>query len=335
MPTAAHYSSFAEAYTWGLESLRTHGQSVPSVCNPYSKASNFGRADRPWTELIAVSLSVSDPLSCLAYSPHLPVHVPYCYGLLAWSLDGRDDVDTLAYYRGGAHEFSDDHRTLSGAFGHRLYGDRAEGDQLRAIVGRIRRDPAHRRSYASIISSADNFVESREYPCAAGVQLFLRDNRLTWLTVMRAQQALTVLPYDMFLFMQLHQVTASQLGVPCGPHLHQSGTFHIYENEHELADRVIADGVSPVRLPAWPSDLDAVDAAVNELVETERNLRESAVAGDIAAIDKVAATSSESEFVDVARAVLATFAYRRCADGTTVVSPFASPELASIADAKR
>jgi thymidylate synthase len=101
---------------------------------------------------------------------------------------------------------------LNGAFGHRLYGPDHTRDQLAAVLQRIARDPAHRRTYATILREEDNFLQSREYPCAAGVQLFLRNGCLTWLTVMRAQQALTVLPYDAFLFMQLHQISASQLG---------------------------------------------------------------------------------------------------------------------------
>lgn len=232
----ANYQSFADSYTAGLRDVLADGNDVDSVRDPLSKASGFGQNDRPYRELLAYQSRIADPTSCLAVTPHLLVNLSYCFGLLAWSLDGRNDVDTPAYYRRGAHEYSDDQHTLSGAFGHRLLTSR--GNQLEEVVGRIERDPAHRRAFALVLQPEDNFRQSREYPCAVGVHLFLRDGALTWITVMRAQQALTVLPYDAFLFMGMQQYAASLLNVPSGPYIHQSGTFHFYENEVELARKI-------------------------------------------------------------------------------------------------
>ncbi|MEU6130942.1 thymidylate synthase [Saccharopolyspora sp. NPDC047091] len=321
------FDSFADAYTSGLREVLDGGASVPSVRDPHSKASDFGQKDRPYRELIAHSFRVRDPRKSLAISSALPVNLPYCFGLLAWSLDGRNDVDTPAHYRRGAHEYSDDQHTLSGAFGHRLI-TAAGGDQVGAIVERIRQDPAHRRTFGLVLEPADNFRRSREYPCAVGVQLFLREDRLTWLTVMRAQQALTVLPYDGFLFMLMHQWAAALLGVEPGPYIHQSGTFHFYDNEIDLARSVTAGTVTSGSLPALPDTPEAAQAAVRELVDVERGVREAAAAGDTAALDRFADTKAEAEFADVARACLTTFAYRKLGDSTTTVdSPAATAEV--------
>lgn len=120
----ANYQSFADSYTAGLRDVLADGNDVDSVRDPLSKASGFGQNDRPYRELLAYQSRIADPTSCLAVTPHLPVNLSYCFGLLAWSLDGRNDVDTPAYYRRGAHEYSDDQHTLSGAFGHRLLTSR-------------------------------------------------------------------------------------------------------------------------------------------------------------------------------------------------------------------
>ncbi|WP_326770616.1 thymidylate synthase (plasmid) [Streptomyces sp. NBC_01591] len=323
------YESFADAYLGGLHAVLTEGKEVPSVVDPLSKASDFGKNDRPYRELIANTLRVNDPQSSLAVTPALPVNLSYCFGLLAWSLDGRNDVDTPAYYRRGAHEYSDDQHTLSGAFGHRLLT--SSGDQLEAVVERIRKDPAHRRTFALVLEPEDNFRMSREYPCAVGVQLFLRDGALTWITVMRAQQALTVLPYDAFLFMGMHQYAASLLNVAVGPYIHQSGTFHFYENEVELARKIVAEPPTPARLPAFPGSADGARETARELIDVERHLREAVGAGDKAAVDKIAATETLSGFADVARACLATLAYRKLGEATVVVqSPAASREVADL-----
>src|SRR5271157_3501223 len=212
------YLSLAEAYEDGLHAVLS-GERVDSVLDPLSKASNFGRGDRPSRELLAHLFVVSNPANCLVSGPIVRLHLPYCFGLLAFSLSGSNRLDTLHYYRPGATEYSDDGWTLSGAFGSRLRGLNGEMDQLAAVIKRLVNDPASRRTYSAIIKAEDNLIPSREYPCAAGVQLFLRNGRLTMLTVMRAQQAFTVLPYDAFLFMAMQLVLAAQLGVDVGTYM--------------------------------------------------------------------------------------------------------------------
>lgn len=321
------YPSFADSYTAGLRDVLAEGKYVPSVRDPLSKASDFGRNDRPYRELIGYQTRIEDPTSSLAISPDLPINLSYCFGLLAWSLAGRNDVDTPAYYRRGAHEYSDDSHTLSGAFGHRLVTH--NGDQLAEVIGRIERDPAHRRAFALVLEPEDNFRQSREYPCAVGVHLFLRDDKLTWLTVMRAQQALTVLPYDAFLFMGMQQYAASQLGVAAGEYIHQAGTFHFYEKEAPIAQKIVdAPPVAGV-LPAFPTDPEGGRKAKDELVDFELRLRKAAVAGDTATVDEIAGRKAETEYADVARACLATHAYRKLGDTETLVtSPAASGPIA-------
>jgi hypothetical protein len=209
-------ATFAAAYAAGLRDLLEGGAAVESVTDPTSKASNFGRADRPSIELLGYGLAIERPESCLMTSTRWTPNLPYCFGLLAWTLTGQDDVAPLAYYRPGATEFSDDGYTLGGSFGRRIFGrDRGE-NQLDAILRRIRADAASRRTFASISRPDDNFQTSREYPCAIGMQFFLRDNRLHATTFMRAQQALTVLPYDAFLFISIQLLASATAVVDVG-----------------------------------------------------------------------------------------------------------------------
>ncbi|GEB49242.1 thymidylate synthase [Streptomyces cacaoi] len=316
------YPSFADAYTAGLSDVLADGSYVPSVRDPLSKASDFGRNDRPYRELLGYQTRIENPASALAASPDLPINLSYCFGLLAWSLAGRNDVETPAFYRRGAYEYSDDEHTLSGAFGHRLVTH--NGNQLEEVIGRIERDPAHRRAFALVLEPEDNFRQSREYPCAVGVHLFLRDGRLTWLTVMRAQQALTVMPYDAFLFMGMQQYAASQLNVPSGPYIHQAGTFHFYENEAPLAQKIVDAPPAAAALPSFPHDAEGGRRVAAELIDYERRLREAAQAGDVAAVDEIAGRPAETDFADVARACLATHAYRKLGDTMSLVTSSAA-----------
>lgn len=300
-----------ESYTQGLRELLQSGEPVPSVLGRKSKASNFGAGDRPWLELRGYKFEAPNPEPTIFSATALPTHIPYTLGLLAWTLDARDDVETLAYYRASALDFSDDGRTMCGAFGARLSGAGHDYDQLAAIADRIRDDGASRRTYAAIIQSSDNLIETLEYPCAAGVQLFLRNEELHWITFMRAQQALTVLPYDCALFSMLQHFYASALGVSPGRYSHISGTYHIYENERDLAAKVLGSTFDKLALPLIPPG-SARDVAL-ELINIEAAVRAAAQSGRHELVREIGDRSIDFEFNRVALEIFVNFGVKRIA----------------------
>jgi thymidylate synthase len=300
-----------EAYRQGLRDVLRRGSNVPSVLGKKSKASNFGRGDRPWLELRGYHFKLALTNPTVISSEALPTHVPYAIGLLAWTLDGRNDVETLAYYRPSAMDFSDDGLTLCGSFGRRLFGAGQADDQMAAIARRIDDDPMSRRTFAPIISASDNLDETLEFPCATGVQLFNRQGNLHWLTVMRAQQALTVLPYDLFLFTALHHFTASRLGVAVGGYEHFAGTFHIYQNEKKLAQQIIDEEVQVLKLPRLAPGSGY--AVAEELISLEKSIRECAERRDAVKLSAIAGHRSGSEFNQVAQEILVEFAQSKMA----------------------
>lgn len=270
------FRTLADAYEDGLTRLVHDGTDVPSVRDPTSKASNFGACDRPSRELLCDCFEVEDPRQALLVLPSgvgPAIDAAYAFALLAWTLDGRSDGSILAYYRPGAIDYLDDQFALSGAFGNRLFGLHRTADQLAAITAKLSSDPAARRTVATILSERDNFRESREYPCAVAVQLFVRSDRLFLLTMMRAQQALTVLPYDAFLFMLLQSYCASLLHIEVGSYFHFSGTYHIYANEMALATETVSRGCSAAHATFGPNALEEADT----LIRMEQEIRQAAV----------------------------------------------------------
>jgi thymidylate synthase len=312
--TVPMYETFADAYRSGLTAV-VGGNNVGSVRDPLSKASGFGSVERPARELIGYSFGVENPHCAVVSGPVVVTHAAYSVGLLAYTLAGSNDLETLAYYRTGAREYSDDGRTLSGSFGARLRGVSGVADQLSAVVERLRVDPWSRRTFAVIATPDDNLHPSREYPCAAGVQLFVRDEALQLLTVMRAQQAFTVLPYDAFLFMGLQLVLSAMLGLPPGPYRHFSGTFHIYDAELADAEFSAASSLAEGILPAISAKADKAVSLVERLIQYERDTRIAALAGER---DGLLASLRELEMRDretfelVFRAICLEFALRKC-----------------------
>jgi len=263
------HDTFAEAYLKGLKNLLQYGQNVGSVRDSQSTASNFGKGDRPAVELIGYSFQVNNPLSSLFICKHRPLRLAYCFGLFLWSLAASNRVDWLSYYNPLAKLYSDDEVYLCGAFGKRLLDFDDTINQLESITSRLTVDPNSRRTVAAIITPEDNIKNSREYPCGIAVQYFLRDGFLHSITYMRAQSAMIVLPYDVFLFMTLQCYIASKMNVKVGYYKHIAGTFHIYESEKELAAKILAEGVIPVSLGRMTNKKNDWD----KLYELEKDIR--------------------------------------------------------------
>jgi thymidylate synthase len=311
------YESFAAAYIGTLERIIQTGDSVPSVTDPLSKASDFGRRDRPSTELLGYSVELASNPRQIPITPTLPFNSAYAFALVAWSLAAHDDLASLQYYRPGAVEFSDDGYVLSGAFGRRMFGASTDANQVESVITRLEQDPASRRTWISIANERDNIAPSREYPCAAGAQLFVREGSLHFLTFMRAQQALTVFPYDWFLFQSVHDYIAIRLGLNTGRYTHIAGTAHIYQDEHELARGVIRD-TSALPLPPLQRNSNDIISTMATLNDLEFTIRNAVVSKDDTAMEEIAARSCEDMYLDYARCVFLNFGFGRLGSTTRV-----------------
>ncbi len=295
------YETLAEAYLEGLRDLLEHGTYAPSVTEPTSTASNFGKGDRPAIELLGYSFQINNPFSSLFLSDARVIRLPYCIGLFLWTISGSNKVDWISYYNPVACQFSDDGAHLCGAFGKRLFDYNDKINQIDAICTRLTHDPATRRALGLICTPEDNVTTSREYPCCIAVQYFIREGALHAITHMRAQQALTVLPFDAFMFMALQCLLASRLGVKVGYYKHIAGTFHIYEAEVGQAKQVVSKGAIPVQI----GDMSNPKPNMEELLTFEKELRQATLNKDMGRIEQLAAQEVQPvSFYEQAKAIL-------------------------------
>jgi hypothetical protein len=132
------------------------------------------------------------------------------------------------------------------------------------------------------------------------------------MTFMRSQSALMVLPYDVFLFASLQGLLASRLGVEVGTYTHISGSFHVYEDELEMASAVIAEDPTPIALLPF---IDPV-AALPSTLAREARVRQATREHDLTSINKAIAemTRDPRSIFDEALVVISANAARRLSE---------------------
>ncbi len=149
----------------------------------------------------------------------------YACGELLWYLAGSDQLDQIAHYAPSYGRFSDDGKSLNGAYGPKIrFG-------LTDIVRMLKDTPDSRRAVIPIYDMRDLGKDSKDIPCTLSLQFLLRGTDLVLITNMRSNDAWLGFPYDVFCFTTIQCIVASYLNVLPAIYVHQAGSMHLYEKD--------------------------------------------------------------------------------------------------------
>lgn len=227
-------------------------------------------------ELIAPTITLTDPRNRLITSPARDVNYGFAVGELCWYVRGDRDLETMLYYNKRMAQFSDDGRTINSAYGARLMNSRWSQwgkyvSQLDNVVQELHRDPDSRRAVMHINEPYDLMRAidegSKDVPCTMSLQLFIRDRRLHMHVLMRSNDVIWGFPYDAFSFtclMECFLHLLQEAGVPVddlGHYHHTAGSLHLYERHWDMA-RAIKEESLQTPLPMSPFSLEKLRALV-------------------------------------------------------------------------
>jgi len=135
-------------------------------------------------------------------------------------------------------KYSGDGATYHGAYGFRLRHEFGM-DQIKRAYDVLSSAPATRQAILQIwkpeidMPAGDGQPNSSDIPCNVMSLLKVRDGRLHWSQIMRSNDIMRGLPYNIIQFTMLQEVMASWLGCDLGEYFHLSDSLHIYERDVE------------------------------------------------------------------------------------------------------
>lgn len=161
-----------------------------------------------------------------------------------WMLGGRNDVDYVSGLVGRMMSFSDDGKTLNGAYGHR-WREYFGVDQLRLIIDQLTENPYDRRV---VLSMWDPLMEphmrktSKDLPC--NISVLFKVNSFSELDMMVVNRSNDIIwgayGANAVHFSVLQEYMATNIGVNMGRYWQTSMNYHAYlETLHPL--RELAD----------------------------------------------------------------------------------------------
>lgn len=224
----------------------------------------------PAREISGVLLKLSTPRVRLSRSESRSLLFS-CLGELLWILAGSNRLDFIQHYIPGYDEFSDDKKTIYGAYGPRLFGA-SPNDQVLRVIQVLKDKRDSRQAVLQLFDRTDTLEPHLDIPCTCTLQFLVRAGRLHMLTSMRSNDAWLGLPHDVFTFTMLQELVARSLGIELGEYKHAVGSLHLYDEHHDKARRFLDEGWQLHR-PMPPMPQGDPWAAVKRLVAFERKVR--------------------------------------------------------------
>ncbi|MBA4492986.1 thymidylate synthase [Paenactinomyces guangxiensis] len=223
-------------------------------------------------ELTAFGFRLNSPRSRLIYNPARKMNLMFAVGEWLWYLRGSNRCDIISYYNKRYPDFSDDGKTLHGAYGKRLFSDELTGFvQWEAVVRLLKKDPDTRQAVLTIHVPADLSVPSKDVPCTCYIQFLIRNRKLECIVNMRSNDIIWGTAYDVFSFTMLQEVMSRELGLEMGPYSHFAGSMHIYDRHLPMAEDILCtsayESCEMAEMPTdpWPS--------LRKLLEIEESFR--------------------------------------------------------------
>lgn len=206
-------------------------------------------------------------------TPHSSFNPAVAVARLIWHLGARSDLTAIEFYEPRARLFSDDGVVLPGSnTGARLFGGGDGSDQIRGLIARLREDPSSRRAMGVVWRPEDAVRESRDIPCTLALACHLREGQLETTVTMRSNNALRLLPYNLFEYTMLAELIAVEIGAQLGFYWHSALSLHVFDNDLEAA-KILLEGenAAGAAMPPMPGPNPLEEAA--RLVAHEEKLR--------------------------------------------------------------
>ncbi|WP_157693436.1 thymidylate synthase [Pseudarthrobacter equi] len=182
---------------------------------------------------------MANPLARISISESSPLNTLGAVARFVWLLAGSDRLEDIAYYEPRVKDYTDDGLTVPGSsYGKRLFNPAPGMNQIAGVVNELKQNPSSRRAAAVVWLPEDAVRSSNDIPCTFGVFFHLRDGGLTMTTVMRSNNALTLLPYNFFEFSMLGEMVAAELGVPLARYVHWAASMHCFDAMNTVRNKI-------------------------------------------------------------------------------------------------
>lgn len=242
---------------------------------------------KPTLELHPTTAFLTEPRQRLVSCYGRVINLPFALAEAIQIITGQNDAQALAYYNSGIIDIQGDGpegtpywqqevTRFNAAYGERLRQFdmlNVKVDQLEHVIETLKLDPDSRQ--ASIVLSHplhDNYtMRTKDRACNVYAHPMIRDGALDWLQVIRSNDAVWGIPYNLVQWSHVQEWVAASLGIEMGSMFIVQDSFHVYADKFAECRRIaLFDIYDYVDIPPM---MDASDEIEVELDVAEKAIR--------------------------------------------------------------
>lgn len=187
-------------------------------------------------EFLPCVLRIGDPHHRWIVSRDPPYNPAFGLVEFVWIITGNNESKVVNYWNPKLPEYSGLDDSYHGAYGFRLRHEFGI-DQIKRAYQALSNLPESRQVVLQIwkpeidMPAIDGQATSSDIPCNMMALLKLRDGRLHWSQIMRSNDIMRGLPYNIIQFTLLQEVMAGWLGIELGDYVHIADSLHVYQKD--------------------------------------------------------------------------------------------------------
>jgi len=187
-------------------------------------------------ELLPCVLRIENPRQRWILSRRPPYNPAFGLVEFIWIITGNNESRVLNYWNRDLPKHSGVGDVYHGAYGFRLRHEHGL-DQIKRAYQVLSQTPETRQVILQIwkpeidLPAIDGLPVSTDIPCNVMSLLKLRDGCLHWSQIMRSNDIMRGLPYNIIQFTLLQEIMAGWLGSKLGDYFHLSDSLHVYKKD--------------------------------------------------------------------------------------------------------
>ncbi len=189
-------------------------------------------------DLGACTYQISKDTFRLCFLKERAINPFFALAEFSWIISGSNKLKPLQYFISNYDMFSDDDRTLNGAYGYRLR-QHFKVDQINEAIKQFKSNSNTRRIVLTMWSIEDLYSSSKDIPCNTSIYLKIRNNKLDITVTNRSNDLYLGIPYNIFIFYLLQVYIADKLSVEVGLQTHFTDSLHLYKRDFEKVELIL------------------------------------------------------------------------------------------------
>lgn len=256
---------------------------VRDICKNGARVGDAEHKDNEFTEILGYTTGMENPRARVGIGVR-PLNTVGAVARFVWLVAGSDRLEDIAYYETRVRAYSDDGLSVPGSsYGKRLFNSSPGTNQIAGVVQELHANFDSRRAAAVVWLPEDAVRQSKDIPCTFGLFFHIREGGLIMTTVMRSNNAVTLVPYNFFEFSMIGEIVAAELGVPFTRYVHWAASMHVFDSMNAERDKILAiTSPEAATMPEMPRGA-ALEKAYS-LARYEAELRHASTADELARV---------------------------------------------------